>query len=116
MRNMSFALTIEQFNDGSKTVTRRQGWAFLKPGDKVMGVEKGMGLKKGEKVKKLHALRVTSVMRCRIDMITQQDVVREGFPGRSPEWFIDMYCKANRCDPADDCTRIQFEHLFEVTG
>lgn len=50
MRNISFALTTPQFKSRSKDVTRRIGWWFLKPGDVVMGVEKGMGLKKGEKV------------------------------------------------------------------
>ena len=47
MRLMSFALTTRQFLAHEKTVTRRLGWEFLKPGDRVCGVEKGMGLKKG---------------------------------------------------------------------
>ena len=46
-RNMSFALTTEQFKARTKTVTRRFGWWFLKPGDVVRGVEKAMGLKPG---------------------------------------------------------------------
>ena len=33
MRNISFSLTEEQFLNGSKDVTRRLGWLFLKPGD-----------------------------------------------------------------------------------
>lgn len=46
-RNMSFTLTIEQMRARTKTVTRRKGWAFLKPGDLVWAVVKGMGLKPG---------------------------------------------------------------------
>lgn len=44
-RNISFALTTPQFRARTKWVTRRLGWLFLKPGDTLMGVEKGMGLK-----------------------------------------------------------------------
>jgi hypothetical protein len=36
MRNMSFFLTTAQFLDGTKDVTRRKGWRFLKPGDRFM--------------------------------------------------------------------------------
>ena len=32
-RNISFALTTPQFLDGSKDVTRRNGWLMLKTGD-----------------------------------------------------------------------------------
>ncbi len=38
-RLMSFAKTWKQFADGSKTVTRRAGWLFLKPDDVIEGVE-----------------------------------------------------------------------------
>ena len=40
-RNMSFMITKEQVRNRTKTVTRRLGWAFLKPGDIVNAVEKG---------------------------------------------------------------------------
>ena len=52
MRNMSFTMTTRQIKNRSTTMTRRFGWWFLKPGDRIQAVEKGMGLKKGEKVKK----------------------------------------------------------------
>ena len=111
MRKMSFALTIDQFKAGSKTVTRRQGWATLKEGDSVMGVEKGMGLKKGQKVKDLHPIKILRVSRERIADISRSDVEYEGFPDKSPEWFVAMYCKATRTKPLDWCNRIVFEHL-----
>lgn len=41
-RNMSFALTTDQVKDRVKTVTRRNGWWFLKPGDIVNAVKKGV--------------------------------------------------------------------------
>ena len=45
---ISFSLTTPQFRDGTKDVTRRLGWTFLKPGDRLCAVVKAMGLKKGE--------------------------------------------------------------------
>lgn len=39
-RNISFSMTEPQFVDGSKDVTRRMGWKWLKPGDRIMGVRK----------------------------------------------------------------------------
>ena len=47
---MSFAMTTPQFRARTKTVTRRFGWWFLKPGDVVMGVERSRGLDRGEPV------------------------------------------------------------------
>lgn len=65
MRNMSFALTTDQFLAGTKTVTRRLGWKFLKPGDRVMACEKCMGLRKGEKIRRLGEIEIVSVKRDR---------------------------------------------------
>lgn len=111
MRNMSFRLTVEQFKNRTKDVTRRLGWWSLKPGTVVMGVVKGQGLKKGEKVEKLHAIEIVSVRPQPICAITPEDVAREGFPDKSCAWFIEMYCKANNCQPSDECNRIEFKHL-----
>ena len=61
MRNMSFSATTEQIRNGTKTVTRRLGWTFLKPGDVVMACVKCQGLKKGEKVEKIRPIRIVSV-------------------------------------------------------
>jgi len=59
-RNMSFAMTTEQFIARTKTVTRRFGWWFLREGDIVCGVEKAMGLKRGEQIKRLGLTGVSS--------------------------------------------------------
>lgn len=113
MRRMSFALTTQQFRDQTKTVTRRTGWLNLKPGEHVLGVEKGMGLKKGEKHVVLGEIEVLSVRREPVAEITQDDVIKEGFPEMTPGQFTDFYCKANRCDPLDLCTRIEFAYQKE---
>jgi hypothetical protein len=110
-RNISFALTTDQFLDGSKNVTRRIGWEFLKAGDVLCAVKQSQGLKKGEKVVRLGQIRVVNARFERLGAISLDDVGREGFYGRTPGWFVDFFCKANRCDPDTVVTRIEFERL-----
>lgn len=110
-RNMSFSATIEQMRSRTKTVTRRQGWMHLKPGDVLCAVEKGMGLKKGERVKRIGLIRVSDVRREPVGAVTLGDVTLEGFPDWSREQFVDLYCKLNRVTESDLCTRIEFEHI-----
>jgi hypothetical protein len=83
-RLMSFALTTEQFLDGSKTVTRRLGWRNLKPGELLVGVRKAMGLRKGERPEVLGLIRVRSNTSECLNQITAADVEREGFPDMAP--------------------------------
>ena len=106
-RRMSFAMTPRQFVARTKTVTRRDGWRFAKPGDVYTGVEKCQGLRKGERQVVFHDLRVLSVRRERLGDITIFDVAREGFPGETPAQFIARYGKP----PDHTVTRIEFEHL-----
>lgn len=111
MRCISFALTKRQFLDGSKDVTRRLGWRWLKAGDLLMAVEKGMGIKRGEKQVRLGIIRVRSVTAERLDAITADDCRREGFPELTPAAFVAMFCKANQCTPDVMVRRIEFERL-----
>lgn len=112
-RNMSFMLTVEQIRNQTKTVTRRQGWTFLKKGDILNACVKCMGLKKGEKVEKICQIKVKSVRRERILSITKEDCILEGFPDYSIDDFIDMYCTHNKVGWTDLCTRIEFEYVRE---
>lgn len=112
MRNMSFMLKTQQIYDETADVTRRLGWWFLKPDDMVMAVEKGMGLKKGEKVVKIKPIIIVSSQPEMLRLITQRDVLREGFPGKTPEWFIEFFCKSHKkCKPETIVNRIVFEYL-----
>lgn len=117
---MSFSLTTDQVRARTKDVTRRVGWARATPGMKVLAVEKGMGLKKGEKVKPICVIRLVDVRRERLDEIVnparslygQTEMVREGFPEKSPQDFLFMFVAANpHVDPDDLITRIEFEYL-----
>ena len=120
-RNMSFAMTTQQFQDRTKTVTRRFGWWFLNPGDIVMGVEKSMGLKKGEKIKHLGLIRIVSTNRESIFDVTREDCIKEGFPDFYPDDFIDMmsdhYPKRIFRPPLGDMiNRIEFKYMEKKDG
>lgn len=111
MRLISFSHTTRQFRDRSKRVTRRLGWLHLRAGDELMGVRKAMGLRKGEKVERLGAIVVLSARRERLDAITQQDVILEGFPDWTPEQFVEFFCGSMRCKPSRLVTRIEYDYL-----
>jgi hypothetical protein len=111
MRNMSFSMTTHQFIAGTKDVTRRFGWWFLKPGDRVRAVEKAMGLKKGEKIKVLGVIEIVSVRAEPLDDMKLDDCRREGFPAWYPAQFIEMICKHYRKKPSDIINRIEFRKL-----
>jgi len=123
MRNMSFALTTEQIMDGSKDVTRRLGWLFLKPGDLIRPVRKCMGLRPGEKIVVLtDPKRVVDVrrepLRAMLDDTDYglEECRREGFGShpdyRWPSAFVAMFCATHRgCVPETVITRIVLERV-----
>lgn len=110
-RNISFAMTTQQVKDQSKDVTRRFGWWFLKPGDRLCGVEKAMGLRKGEKINRLCNIEVVSVRPEPLNAITQEDVTREGFPEWTPQDFVDFLVSHYGCEPDKICNRIEFRYV-----
>lgn len=112
MRNISFALTTDQVRARTKTVTRRLGWRFLKPGTLLQPVVKAQGLRKGEQVEKVGGpIRVTSV-RCEpLERITFDDCAREGFLGMGPSDFVEFFCRHNGCQRDVEVTRIEFAYV-----
>lgn len=118
MRNISFAMTTPQFRARTKTVTRRNGWLNLKPGQHLMGVEKAMGLKRGEAMVRLGPIEIINVRREPLLAILDEPdgCSREGFPewNDNPQMFVDFYCDANGNDAREDITRIEFRYLDEV--
>ena len=111
MRNMSFALTTEQVINRTKTVTRRFGWWFLKPGDKVRAVRKAMGLRKGEKIEPLAEIEILSVRAEPLNAITKDDCVKEGFPEFEPCDFVNMLVKHYKAEPNATINRIEFRYI-----
>ena len=118
MRRMAFSHTTPEVLARIKTVTRRTGWRFLRPGDLVEAVEKARGLRKGERVRRLATLRIVDV---RIEPLArlltdaryaEDEIPREGFPCWSRTEFVEMFCRVNRlAGPNVDVTRIEFEYV-----
>lgn len=121
MRHMSFSLTTPQMLARTKTVTRRLGWATLKPGTLLQAVEKSQGLGKGGKVRKLGVIRILSVSQDYLGHLVgtsygDAEAAREGFPTMSGEQFARMFCD-HMGGGTDRCvTRIEFEHVEEGDG
>lgn len=112
MRNMSFSLTKAQMYQQRKSVTRRLGWSFLRPGDVVMAVEKARGLKKGEHIKKIYPIEILSVRAEPLAAITRGDLILEGFPEMTIPEFIKMFCATHKgCKTETLVTRIEFRPL-----
>lgn len=112
MRNMSFAITTKAMKNGTKDVTRRFGWWFLKAGDRVMAVEKGMGLKKSEKIKRLYPIEIISTRCETLNSITKAECIREGFPDFEPEDFVAMMCRLHKdVNRITAVNRIEFKRI-----
>jgi hypothetical protein len=108
---MSFAMTTEQIRARTKSVTRRFGWWFLKPGDELWAVEKAMGLQKGEKIERITLIEVVSARPESLDAITPDDCIKEGFPELTPEQFVDKLCGHYGCARNERVNRIEFKYL-----
>lgn len=78
-----------------------------------MGCKKCMGLKPGEKIEKLGEIRVVRVWQEQVQDIHERpgDVEREGFPGKGPDWFVEMLCREMHCTYDTMVTRIEFEYV-----
>ena len=111
MRNMSFAMTTQQVRNRTKTVTRRFGWCFLKPRDRVQAVEKAQGMAKGEKIKPLAVIEIVSVRHEPLNEITKADCIKEGFPDFEPIDFVNMLTEHYKADPDQIVNRIEFKYI-----
>jgi hypothetical protein len=106
---MSFSITKSQMYERRKSVTRRLGWWFLRPGDVVMAVEKARGLKQGEHIKQIFPIEILSVRTERLANITQDDLTLEGFPEMTGTEFVKMFCTTHKgCTPETPVNRIEF--------
>lgn len=124
MRHISFSLTTDQILAGSKTVTRRMGWKFLKKGELLLPVKKCRGLKAGEKHSILRdPIQAIDVRQERLDRMLNDltygfdECVKEGFAWHPdycwPSEFVRMFCAVNRCKPGQIITRIEFGYTQE---
>jgi len=121
---MSVAFTEAAVRDRTKTVTRRKGWLFLKPGDRLTLCRKVMG-RKGAPLVRIAEVEVVDVRREPLRRLTEEDwdgfptqyaleeVAAEGFPRMRPEEFVDQFfIRAQKLYPDRDIvTRIEWRYL-----
>ena len=123
-RLMSVSMTEDAVVARRKTVTRRNGWTFLKPGDRLTLCRKVMG-RQGAPLVRLAEVEVVSVrrepLRALIDAMDYgfAELELEGVTGpnaRDP-WitpldFVDEYfVRAQGMSPDAEVTRIEWRYL-----
>jgi protein gp37 len=83
-RLMSVSFTEQAVIERRKTVTRRKGWTFLKPGDRLTLCRKVMG-RKGAPLVRLAEVEVVDVRRQRLDLLVPKPLSTAlGPTGRPP--------------------------------
>lgn len=126
-RLMSVAYTEQAVRERRKTVTRRLGWRFLKPGDRLTLCRKVMGRKPGEPLERIAEVEVTSVYRGPL-YITDEDIVREGVPQEEFAVFdhdrecsecrriawLEWFATTMGCAIGADVTRIEWRYLDDA--
>lgn len=123
-RLMSVSLTATAVEARAKTVTRRVGWwntatdtPRLRPGERLWLCRKVMGRAKGEPLDRLVEVEVVSCTREPLSEIYRrgpEEVAAEGFPGRSPEWFIRFFCDHMGVTRDALVTRIEWRYLDDT--
>ena len=117
-RLMSVAMTTDAVLERRKTVTRRKGWSFIHPGDRLTLCAKVQGRRPGEPLVRLAEVEVIAVRREVLDLLCHGDgygrteVEREGFPGMDPHEFVGRYfVEAQGIYHQDKVTRIEWRYL-----
>ena len=105
----------------AKTETRRLGFwnetldvPRLNIGEVCWSVEKTQGLKRGEKVQRVWPIVITGVFREPLENITQEAVIREGFPHLTTPQFVKMFQEIHKgkgITPETLVTVIQFDYV-----
>ena len=119
-RLMSVAFTEDAVRARTKTVTRRKGWMFLKPGDRLTLVRKSMGRTRKdadgrrytEPLVRIADVEIVSVRREPLFHITADEVAREGYAGMTPhDFMVRFFVERQRIGFADLITRIEWKYL-----
>jgi hypothetical protein len=110
MRNMGFRTNTEAILNRTKTVTRRLGWDFLQPGDILQACERCLGLKRGEPIRRLIKIKILSIHSQPLNQISQDDVVKEGYPDWTPDDYVRHFCKVFKVKPDTPINRIEFAY------
>lgn len=115
---MSVSMTEQAVIERRKTVTRRKGWTFLRPGDRLTLCRKVQGRKPGEPLVRLAEVEVVNLWREPLSDLLDprfanvREMVLEGFPGMDPREFVERYfVVAQGMKPEDEVTRIEWRYL-----
>jgi hypothetical protein len=123
---MSVSHTEQAVRDRTKTVTRRLGWAFLRPGDTLTLCRKVMGRKAGEPLLRLAEVEVVDVRRVPLYDIDLEDVEAEGVPPATynggdlhvagcddcaPVAWYEWFARTMRVPITAEVTRIEWRYL-----
>lgn len=110
---MSVSLTEDAVRARTKTVTRRKGWTFLRPGDRLTLCRKVMGRKAGEPLVRLADVEVVDVSREGLLGIYDRpgDTAREGFPDMTPFDFVAFFREHMGGEAYQVVTRIEWRYL-----
>ena len=126
-RLMSVAFTEQAVVERRKTVTRRKGWLFVKPGDRLTLCRKVMGRKPGEPLVRIAEVEVVDVRRESLRRMLDDpeygfdETAREGFNGTHPaSWpsvFVErFFIDAQGMKADDEVTRIEWRYLDTEAG
>lgn len=106
-RSLQFKVAADQVLDGTKTATRR-----------------GRGVTVGKLCRATRGppwtmpFVVLRILSCEamdlVGPLTPEEVAKEGFPGKSPSWFVNLYREVNGLPPGSDPTVYRIG--FEVVG
>ena len=134
-RLMSVAHTEQAVRERRKTVTRRLGWRFLKPGDRLTLCRKVMGRKPGEPLERIAEVEVVSVRREPLCAITDEDIALECVPlideygherfdevwindgepwahAKPATWaWVSWFALTMDCRPETEVTRIEWRYI-----
>lgn len=127
-RLMSVHFTQAAVEERRKTVTRRKGWGFLQPGDRLTLCRKVRGRKPGEPLDRITDVEVVSVRREMLGLLLTpglllvdgewvtgygaREVSLEGFPGMTPASFIhEFFVTPQKISATDTITRIEWRYL-----
>lgn len=112
---MSVAFTEDAVRARTKTVTRRKGWLFLKPGDRLTLCRKVMGRKPGEPLVRICDVEIVDVRRERLYYVDiAGELALEGFPDLGTNEFIATYFEPQGIHALDLVTRIEWRYLDEA--
>jgi hypothetical protein len=109
------ALTTQAVRDRQKTVTRRLGWKFSKPGDRLTACPKVQGRRRKDgtvdPLVRICDVELVDTRRERLDSITLEDVEREGFPGWTPAQYVAFFCEHMKGPPDTEVTVLTWRYL-----